>query len=78
MYILKYEIRICILGNINWRKVELYFTGWGNQDKQNAALLNKPYYDTNKAFFSSFTLSMLMHAETHLVKHRNYAWRVYA
>ena len=33
-------------------------SGWGNEDKQNTAPLNKPYFDTNTALFTSFTLSM--------------------
>ena len=41
------------------------YTGWGNQDKQNTAPLNKPYYDTNTALLPSFTLSMHMYAKTH-------------
>ena len=51
--------------------------GWGNEDKQSTVPLNRPYYDTNTALFPSFTLSMHIYAETHCVKHRNYAWRVY-
>ena len=40
-------------------------SGWGNEDKQNMAPSIKPYYDTNTALFSSFTLSRHMYAETH-------------
>ena len=44
-------------------------TGWGNEDKQNTAPLNKPYYDTNTALFTSFTLSMHMLANSHWLSH---------
>ena len=47
-------------------------TGWGNEDKQST------YYNANTALFPSSALSMPMYAETHWVKHRDYAWRVYA
>ena len=43
--------------------------GWGNEDKQNTAPLNKPYYDTNTAMFTSFTLSMHMLAISHWLSH---------
>ena len=48
-------------------KEEHYFviygvSGWGNEDKQSTAPLNRPYYDTNRALFSSYTLSMHMYA----------------
>ena len=33
------------------------------------APLNKPYYDTNTAFFTSFTLSMHMLAISHWLSH---------
>ena len=33
-------------------------SGWGNEDKQSKGPLNRPYYDTNTALFSSYTLSM--------------------
>ena len=45
----------------NFVSVTCFFStkpGWGNEDKQSTAPLNKPYYDTNTAFFPSFTLSM--------------------
>ena len=37
----------------------MLLSGWENEDKQHTAALNKPYYDTNTALFTSFTLSML-------------------
>ena len=36
--------------------------GWGNEDKQNTAPLNRPYYDTNTALFPTPTLFMPMFA----------------
>ena len=49
-------------------------SGWGNEDKQNTASLNKPYYDTNTALFTSFTLSMHTFDISHwLSQHRDVA-----
>ena len=47
----------------------LYLPGWGNDDKQNTALLKKVYYDTNTALCTSFTLSMHMLAISHWLSH---------
>ena len=40
-------------------------SGWGNEDKQRTAPLNRPYYDTNTALFTLLILSMHMFAITH-------------
>ena len=51
-----------------------FSAGWGNEDKQNTAPLNKPLYDTNTALFTSFTLSMHIFAISHwLSQHRDVA-----
>ena len=41
-------------------------------------ILKETYYDTNTALFPSHTLSRHIYAKTHLVKHCDYAGRVYA
>ena len=47
-----------------------YKAGWGNEDKENTAPLKGPYYDTNTALFTSFTLSMhYMIAISHWLSH---------
>ena len=49
--------------------MKVQWSGWGNEDKQSTAPLNKPYYDTNTALFTSFTLSMHMLAISHWLSH---------
>ena len=44
-------------------------SGWENENKQHTASLNKPYYYTNTALFTSFTLSMHMLAISHWLSH---------
>ena len=52
-----------------WYIPPLLSSGWGNEDKQNTAPLNMPYYDTNTALFTTFTLSMHMLDISHRLSH---------
>ena len=59
----------------NWPSGYGPLAGWGNEDKQNTAPLNKLYYDTNTAVFPSFTLSMHMFAISHWLSQQRCGWR---